>query len=587
MIVAASPAVAETSASRLTPQQTLVELIASREFNALERALKDDARVLVDSVEAGGEVDPADPEISLRLLLLATLKKLPTEEISAEAFKTTHREFLDWLFAKPDRLRLLLAELRPEDKALGVLECWSTLWQAEENAGFREKYAGLALALALIHDQPAAVPKAVEERYHPALTMPERYEYFRDESGKGTLVDSCARMPVRELVRVVDLKISKDEIDWVHRHVSGPASKAGNEYSEIEYLMERATDGENPYESYIMSEIKKHGGICGDQAHYSSNAAKTRAIPAMVVTGTGDRGPHAWLAFMPEDNEWAFHARQGITNGFIRCSQRGKQVSDAVILLEADEDYETAHRSEALLRITLVEAAIEAEAVELASKWAQAATREWPMNLDAWHTREAAMEAAGAEPDQWKDFIREADRRFEDHPPAYEWLLKLKIRHLYGELGDEDLTKMIEREVRKVARDAGTEGSALIAAIDQLGSLIRKEGDADALVSFYRSTFRRYGEEDLEMFGKIADSFQSQAGQIEELRPEIPEQLHRAYKRHAETNNREFFRAQMELSLLRQVVASYRRFAPDKDKEIEGLEKDIENRMERIKRAAN
>ena len=62
----------------------------------------------------------------------------------------------------------------------------------------------------------------------------------------------------------------------------------------VEYLMERAVDGLNPYQEYSFAEILKEGGICGDQSYFCVNTARAQGIPAMTIAGETDLGGHAW-----------------------------------------------------------------------------------------------------------------------------------------------------------------------------------------------------------------------------------------------------------------------------------------------------
>ena len=62
----------------------------------------------------------------------------------------------------------------------------------------------------------------------------------------------------------------------------------GRAYKMVEYLMDRATDDTNPYETYALEEILEVGGVCRDQAHFSANSARAKGIPAYVVSGDGD-----------------------------------------------------------------------------------------------------------------------------------------------------------------------------------------------------------------------------------------------------------------------------------------------------------
>ena len=285
----------------MVEQDILGEQLLSYRYDHLRDSLRKDANSRVTNLTAAQLAKAlTQDEIKTRILLLSILNKLPTSAISDRDWTASNREFLNWLFLSPDRLSNLLNELRPEDDATQVLTIWSRIWQAEETPEFREKYQSLTLALALIYDKQGNVENT-SDSYYPSLSLEERYRYFVEASEENKLATSCANMTTRELIRVVDLKISRDEIDWSHKKIHESRKNWGSTYDDIEYLMERAVEDENPYNYYILSEILEEGGVCRDQAHYSAQSGKARGIPATYVHGTGDRGPHAWVEFMPKD----------------------------------------------------------------------------------------------------------------------------------------------------------------------------------------------------------------------------------------------------------------------------------------------
>lgn len=572
-------------ASGLSDVSLLAEHLSGHRYDHLYSLLEKDASFLI-SRQTGKEKNPvSEEEMRLRLLLLSTLNQLPLADISDPTWTRQHKAFLDWLFMTPDMLAMLAAEIRPADNGKAVLETWAKLWSREQTPEFRTKYAALSLSLALIYDHPNGIPRA-KEQYHPTLTLTERYEFFRDSSEKGKLDTPVNRMSVRDLVNTVDLNISRAEIDWAHRHANGPRKNAGQNYSQIEYLMERAVNGKNPYESYTLPEIKKYGGICGDQSHYSMNAAKARGIPAATIVGTGDRGPHAWLGFMPDENTWASFGSQGITNGRTFSSQLAKQVSFRHMHLESHEDYQPETRLPVLVKVELARAAIRKKEFKTASALLSEAKKLGKLNREIWETEKTLLLATAAGAEQWSLFIRETEKTFKDHAHVVEWAMGLKIEHLFAKLPEEERMKLLERQIRKVARDLGTEESALISVVDRVAKILVTQNSPDALSSLYRRSFRRYGE-DLELFTKLMHSYARHGAKLPELRPRIPGELHTAYKRVVDSGSKEYFRADMELSVLQGIISIYERLGSEEDADkIAKLKKHYVSRKKKISRAA-
>lgn len=579
-----------SAADEFVPLEVLVEHLGGRDFSALAAALQSDMHVLGARVEADANYDIDAEEERLRTLLSLTLKKLPEEFLTSSSWASENADFLEWLFLDADLLMMVSAEIRPEDKVEELLKGWSRLWRAEPSDEFRKKYAALAFALAAIYDDPRRHPRAKDEAYHPTLTMDERYEYFRDASESGQLSTPASRLSVRDLVNIVNLNISKDEIAWAHRHASTAPKRIGSLYESIEYLMERAVDGNfSPYESYVLSEIKKHGGICGDQAHYASNAARAQGIATTVVVGTGNRGAHAWIGFMPDANEWAYYASQGITNGYVTCSQTGRRLLTSEIERESLPDYEMQRRAPQLRRLHIAAAALEDDHLAAARVLIDQAKRLGKYSREIWVAEADLLkkDATGAE--AWAEYLGDFERTFSDYPTMQDWGLRMKIRHLFAALPEDEQSKLLEREIRRVARKVGSEGSALIKVVDEVAGMMIELDPADAeaaLLALYSRSFRRYGE-DLELFTKLLGSFSRQGAKVASLKPRIPDESYKFYKRVVETNSKEYFRADMELDILNRIIRMYRQAGGAENKaKADDLKKDYDRRKKKIEKAA-
>ena len=567
----------------LTEQDVLGEQLLSYRYDLLRDSLRKDATTLVSGLSSDELAKAlAEDEVKTRILLLSILNKLPAKDISNRAWTAKHRDFLTWLFLSPERLGSLLNELRPEDNATQVLTIWSGLWQAEENPEFREKYQPLALALSLIYDKRRNVRTAADE-YYPSLSLEERYRYFVDASENNKLETPCAKMSPRELIRVVDLKISQEEIDWSLKKVRETRRNWGNTYSDIEYLMERAVENKNPYESYILSEIRLKGGVCRDQAHYSAESGKARGIPATYVHGTGDRGPHAWIEFMPKDSTWKSYGSQGIVNGFVYDPQRGKSVSSRLMWLESTKDYQDQSRIPILLLLELARTARTQEKWDTALSLLQQAKRIAPLVVDTWKEQITLTKNRNGKTEDWKKLLVAMERNYDEHPNILEDIASIRKEHLLPILDETEMIKALESEIRSVARQNGSEGDLVSDAVSSLAAVLVEKESAKALRSLYKSSFRKYGE-DLEMFGKLMTSYQKYGNQLPEIAPEIPKDLEKFYKSVAETNSAEFFRGDMELKLFRRVSKAYRQ--NDEVEKANALDKKIERRQKSLDRKA-
>ncbi|MBK1833043.1 transglutaminase-like domain-containing protein [Roseibacillus ishigakijimensis] len=567
----------------LVEQEILGEQLLSYRYDLLRESLRQDADSLVENLSARAlSAALEEDEVRTRLLLLSILNKLPAEAISDRDWTAENRGFLGWLFLSPDRLGMLLNELRPEDDALAVLTNWAELWRREENLTYREQYAPLALALALIYDQPGSVRTSSDHTYQ-SLDRDERYRYFVKASEGNDLDTSCARMTPRELVRVVDLKISRFEIDWSLKKMRESRKNWGSTYGEVEYLMERAVNGENPYDYYILPEILEKGGICHDQANFASESGKARGIPAVYVHGTGNRGAHAWVEYMPDDESWQSYGSQGIVNGFVYDTQRGKSVSSRLIWLESSEDYRAEKRVPILLMLELARSAREQGKWESAQTLLQEARRMASLVVDIWLEEVELTKAREGQAEDWKNLLADMERNYDEHSNILEDIASIRKEHLLPTLDENEMIKALESEIRSVARKNGSEGDLVSDAVASLAEILVANESGEALRKLYASSFRRYGE-DLELFEKLMKSYQSYGRRLPLVAPEIPADLEKYYKRMAETSSKEYFRGEMELKLYQQVGNAYRQAG--NEEEADSIAKKIERRRSRLERSA-
>lgn len=489
---------------------------------------------------------------------------------------------LGLVILSPDRLGLLLNELRPEDQADKVLEVWARLWNAEKDPEHRDKFLPLMLALALVFDEPKNVFVQHSGSYLP-LTLDERYQYFKQASEEGDLEASCDKMSPRELIRVIDLKISRFEIEWSHDKIRESQKNWGQTYRLVEYLMERAVKNTNPYDYYILPEIFEKGGVCRDQAHFSAQAGKARGIPATYVHGTGNRGPHAWVEFMPKENQWESYGSQGIVNGYVNDPQRGKWVSSRPMWLESTEDYSEEKRVPVLLMLEL------AREVRRAGKWdlGQVLLRDVrkmaPLVVDLWVEEVEMTKARKGGAEDWKLLLRDMERNYWDHAHILEDIASIRREYLVPTLDEKEMVRALESEIRRVARKNGSEGDLVSTAVASLAGILVERKSGKALRHLYRTSIKRYGE-DLELFEKLMASYWRSGALLADIKPQIPGDLEKLFGRLVETNSKEYFRGVHELRLQRQIANAYR--ANGDIEKADSISRKIDQRRKRLERRA-
>lgn len=209
-----------------------------------------------------------------------------------------------WLLRDERRLAQFNELITNEDDWPGVRTVLETLYD-HDPAG-RDAFFELILAMAVVWDQPAA------ELHHQATPLPfkpdlaRRYDYF-----KSLYARNRAKVPYRyldpsELIFVVDTPVPVGELEWAQENCRWSLANWASAYTGIRYdegrIAGRAWSW--PYGPYSLESIREHGGICVDQAFFATIAARANGIPAMMFTGEGRRGGHAWFGYLKGENHW-------------------------------------------------------------------------------------------------------------------------------------------------------------------------------------------------------------------------------------------------------------------------------------------
>jgi hypothetical protein len=115
-----------------------------------------------------------------------------------------------------------------------------------------------------------------------------------------------SQLSVTELKFVVDHRLPASELKWARDSVKFRRSSFGKTFSSIVYDRPRL-DGAVfswPYGDYSLSSIQEKGGICVDQAYFSSMTGKAKGIPTLTFVGQGSGGGHAWFGFLKNPGRW-------------------------------------------------------------------------------------------------------------------------------------------------------------------------------------------------------------------------------------------------------------------------------------------
>ncbi len=493
--------------------------------------------------------------------------------------------FYLWLLTSPQAVSELLHNLTPQDDLRKALVIMQRIWESEaDQPGMRTKYLNLAIACALVFDKAKIKPKTGYETIEPF----SRYALFKKNAEARRLKTTLSKLDVADLVWVVDVPVTDQEIEWAVKRANFSRRKWGEAYGHIEYLMERAVNGENPYSEYTFAEIEKHGGICGDQTYFSVNTAKANGIPAAGVTGSGDRGGHAWLAFKPKDDEWdtTTGRYENYSNGMSKNSQTNQSISEFEFILMSDRKMRTSSVQEAktLLRLVPILTNNKHPAIGI-RQTLEKATDTAPLLEDAWSDYLAYLEQVSPEPtkDEWKKVIDTIERTFKKHPTMWMTARELTQKHLWKELDPKLIERDQSRYRSEIARKFPARGDLIRKVIAEQGDEIVKQNNFAATRSFYRQAFRLFGEDALN-FKFIAERYFQAGKNFSDDREQICDDIESYFGRSIDQESGDYFKAKTEIDIINTIASYYREI--NSERKAEKYSKEAEKREKRSSKRA-
>ena len=237
------------------------------------------------------------------------------EAKEANAIKNAYGEDYEalnkWLDAHADLKQNLYTALDENfDKIDKALSLFRAIWK--KFPAELEKHPDLGIAVAVVWDDPRAV---YDYRHHQVRTkskLPEglidglaNFQYLVDNE---KMMEGRLRyMPWEFLVYVVDHRTPLDERKWAREYYqTHKTSKSWHQDVPYDHDMLK---GERTKESglkpkladrdYTLSNLKKYGGVCAQQADFAARVAKSVGIPAVFCGGQSSyRGLHAWWTYV-------------------------------------------------------------------------------------------------------------------------------------------------------------------------------------------------------------------------------------------------------------------------------------------------
>jgi hypothetical protein len=542
----------------------------------------------------------SEPVLYQALLRWKTLGCFSESEITSLVTDSYSGAMLTWLLHDNPAMEELLLTVHPKDDGAKILKFFIETWSINERT--YPKYFPLAVACAVVFDEPMAIPNPLGKSkfgVKESLVDPvSRYLWYVEKNEKGKLAAPVHHSSARDLVWVVCAPVSTSELEWSLDKMQLRRKNWGQAYGMVEYLMERAVNGLNPYKEYSFSEILKRGGVCGDQSYFCVNTARAQGIPAMTISGETQSGAHAWAGVKIDADEWTTGVGRigGASKGQASNPQTGTAISEQEIQLWNDRFHQSAVVTLAVWRhlwladffASTNNSADHAVAVRLANRVGHSFTETWQA-VFALLNRQTQLTGDPPVPnnlDEWKSFASDMRREFKDNPRMAELAARAEVEYIFPYGSEGDARRSLMRDRRRIERDSGEQKDLIASSLKREAEVILKQGGPDSkreISRLYDRALRDYGGS-ITGFKMMAGDYFGYAGDDKELARKAARDIELAFKRVVETGTKDWFRATTEASIY-QMICGYYRSAGDPDRATL-LEKRQEVLLRRSKRGA-
>lgn len=399
-----------------------------------------------------------------------------------------------WVMSDRAFSEAFLDLVSPYDCLPRVMAILQALREAEPRRFLQ--YQQLALAIAVVYDEPP--PQHWPHWQVSGEVLPRRlpspvdaFRFFADTDRAGVSLHKLSTVSAAELKFLVDLAAPFSELVWAQRSVKFPLTDLVKCYEAVRYRMDRVESGQYvwPERSYTLPDIYGKGGICVDQAYFSSQAGKARGVPTLLFSGSGRDGRHAWFGYLGSGQKWVLdagrYAEQRFVTGVAYDPQSWMPLSDHELTFLSDgfrrlPPYRQSRRhqvfAELYLRLNQKPAAGEA---------ARKAVNSERRNVEAW---DLLVASADDQPARAREALyREAAQAMQRYPD----LNARFVRGAAESLRARGETSSAEFEERSLVR-RGQIGGRSDLGIDQAVALM-SAAKADAVMRTYRQVLQQYG----------------------------------------------------------------------------------------------
>ena len=490
--------------------------------------------------------------------------------------------FLRWFLGEREALEAFLSTLKPENDPQKVFSVWCALWSKDPVDG--AKYLNLALACALVFDKPLRVSRDLDPRGQ--VDAGERYDYYRTTDKQNKLKTELTKLPVSELIWVVDAPVPTSELQWALKNVRLPRDHWGRAYGMVEYRMAKITQGEQFYERYTLAEILKKGGVCADQAYFAAMTAKAHGIPAIMLVGEGQRGGHAWLAFKMTA-KWNMQAGRYATDqyvaGYTTDPQTRHWIKDHMLNFLTDSQRFTPEYAKVSRVTWLAGIQLARGQTQQGGALLELAVSAGPRHMAAWSAYLDYLKKVQAPRERWKAVVQTARSNFRGYPDMLARLDKVETENVLDADNIDAILKSLRTQTRKLEARSKERSDLIMETLERHLKLLRAADGAAAALTIYDKSLKEFGDE-LPVYEALATRYCKLASENQAQKKAL-DTIETVFKKFYNNPTHDFFEMSSHVQLMKmlagffqtdgqaQKAAAYQKKAADLEKRVTAIHK--------------
>ena len=306
--------------------QAFADYLADGDHDALVSTLDGVLDEAMAAVDPNALVDPKQAKKTLKSKSVDTLIAAAADRRLAEMLpqlpEALTKRCVEELRAIPSLHHALTPLVKPDEDDLNRAFSLALDIAQEAPRAFkgRNNPAALIAAMAVVHD--TAYQDRINENIAESGSLRELVPFLLSLPARRTTMNGFLQLPPEALVHVVDLTIPASEGEWALTNY-GARRGLTDLYHEVLYDWNHVLDGapkELTRQGFSLRNVMNFGGVCADQAWFTTTVMEVRGIPAAVVVGRDATVGHAgWDGLNSPDAAPASTPTPDATSRIKRC----------------------------------------------------------------------------------------------------------------------------------------------------------------------------------------------------------------------------------------------------------------------------